>query len=103
MAAVMRVSLNTNYNNIKSVNFGENCIDSKIKSQYTDKEIKMAKVKKVVSECSTVCLGIGILYFAMKRNFKFNRIKNIDKKIQETKKLVLPNLKMKISSIDQSI
>ncbi len=53
-------------------------------------EIITAKTKKAVSECKYIALGVSILYFAMKRNFKVNRIKNLENKAIELAKTKAP-------------
>ncbi len=92
----MKVSFNTNY---KKIRFCSNNT-KKTNTTFTDKEIKTAKVKKVVSECSTIAIAVGILYFAMKRNFKFNKIKNENKKLEEAAKVLLPEIKMTLPPKD---
>ncbi|MCD7780331.1 MAG: hypothetical protein LUH05_06635 [Candidatus Gastranaerophilales bacterium] len=49
-------------------------------------EMVTAKAKKVFSECRIIALGVVILYFAMKRNFKINKEADILKK-ETAKKL----------------
>lgn len=99
----MQISFNPSYtaNNAMRMNyarsFGNNVEKEPVKT-YSEKEIKTAKTKKAVSECATIAVGIGILYFAMKRNFKFNRIKNHEKKMQELAKLKAPAIKLDANS-----
>lgn len=57
-------------------------------------EIIIAKTKKAVSECKYVVIALGILYFAMKKNFKVNRIKNEAKKAAELAKMKVPQPKL---------
>lgn len=53
-------------------------------SQVPDKhEIMTAKTKKAVSECITIVLGVGILYFGTKRCFKINKAKSLSKKLEQ--------------------
>ena len=64
----------------------------------TKDEIITARTKKAVSECKYVVFGLGILYFAMKRNIKINRIKSAEKKLAELakQKVLTPQL-MKVN------
>ena len=96
----MNVSLNTvyNYNNVRFSGKAEN---QKTKEYYSDKEIKIAKTKKAVSECATIVVGLGILYFAIKRNFKINRIKNQEKKLKELASFVPPTIKFNPKDADE--
>ncbi len=94
----MKVSFNTNYTKIRFCN--NNTKNTDIAATAYDKEIKKAKVKKAVSECSTIAVAVGILYFAMKRNFKFNRIKNANKKLEEAANVLLPEIKMTLPPKD---
>ena len=68
-------------------------------SKPTKDEIITAKTKKAVSECKYVVFGLCILYFAMKRNIKINKIKAAERKLAELAKQkvltpVLMNLKV---------
>ena len=60
----------------------------------TKDEIVTAKTKKAISECKYVVLGLGILYFAMKRNIKINKIKAAERKLAELakQKVLTPQL-----------
>ncbi|MCD7740331.1 MAG: hypothetical protein LUH11_03175 [Candidatus Gastranaerophilales bacterium] len=90
----MKVSLNLlNTNKHTSyTSFSSAKPDEKIpyNSQPSKDEILTAKTKKAVSECKYIALGICILYFAMKRNFKVNKVKNLAKKAAERAKDVAP-------------
>lgn len=88
----MKVSFNPAYS-YKTQTFGKNVNDAAPKT-YTDKEIKVAKTKKAISECATIAVGVGILYFAMKNNFKINKIKNHEKKLKELANLEAPTIRI---------
>lgn len=96
----MKISFNPAYN-YKMPSFKEDSKDAKPVQTYTEKEIRIAKTKKAVSECATIVLGVGILYFAMKRNFKVNRIKNHEKKMKELAGFVPPKLKLDVNHVDE--
>ena len=89
----MNVKLNTSYNNCLPVAFGSKRReqDAIKKQKRKENRILTANTKKVVSECTTVALGLTILYFAMKRNFQQNAVENTKKKlIEQAKNQVLP-------------
>ena len=56
----------------------------------TKDEIETARVKKVISELKWIAIGVGILYFAMKRNFKLNKIDQILKQEEKRSKILKP-------------
>lgn len=89
----MKVSFNPAYS-YKTQSFGKNENIADVKKTYTDKEIKVAKTKKAISECATIAVGVGILYFAMKNNFKINKIKNHEKKLRELANLEEPTIRI---------
>ncbi len=64
--------INNNYS-FKSINKKEE-ETTKAAAQPTKDEIITAKTKKAISECKYIIFGIFIMYFAMKRNFKINKI-----------------------------
>lgn len=90
----MQISLNPYINN----NYSFKAADKKNENQKTSvsqptrDEILTAKTKKAVSECKYVIFGIFIMYFAMKRNFKINRIKAQENKLTELAKLEVPKV-----------
>ena len=57
----------------------------------TKEEISTAKTKKVISELKYIAFGIVILYFGMKRNLKYNKIKQVIKKEAEKIKTPKPD------------
>lgn len=59
-------------------------------TQPTKDEIITARTKKTISECKYVVFGLGILYFAMKRNIKVNKIKAAERKMVELAKQKVP-------------
>lgn len=98
----MKVSFNPAYS-YKTPSFGKNEQISAEKKTYTDKEIMVAKTKKAVSECATIAVGVGILYFAMKNNFKINKIKNHEKKLRELANLEAPTIRFSTLANDNFI
>jgi len=92
----MQVSFNPVMNNYKNPSFTALKKAEKkeaIKYSYappTKDEIITAKTKKAVSECKYVVLAIGILYFAMKKNIKVNRIRNHERKLAQLAKIPVP-------------
>lgn len=84
----MKVNFNT-YNTYPKTSF---CSDKKFNllKKSKEKQIKIADTKKVISECTTIAFGLTILYFAMKRNFMSNGVKNEAKKIMEQTKNSVP-------------
>lgn len=99
----MKVSLNSHLYNYNQVRFSGNSNEKLIEKNYTSKEITVAKTKKAVSECVTIALGVGILYFAMKRNFKINKIKNQEKKLKELAGFQPPKIKINPDNLDEFI
>ncbi len=67
----------------------------------TKDEIVTAKTKKAVSECKYVILGLCILYFAMKRNIKVNKIKAAERKLIELAKQKVPTPQLMNVSLDE--
>ena len=62
----------------------------KINTEHTKDEIIKCSIKNVeffVSECKYIVIALGILYFAMKKNLKVNRLKNETKKAAELAKM----------------
>ena len=59
----------------------------KVNTEHTKDEIIKARTKKAVSECKYIVIALGILYFAMKKNLKVNRLKNETKKAAELAKM----------------
>lgn len=53
-------------------------------------EIQAKKIKSAVKRLIGVILFADILYFAMKRSFKYSKIDKAAKKVQEAKKLIPP-------------
>lgn len=90
----MQISFNPVMQNYKSTSFmaSKKANSEKLSgyTQPTQDEIITAKTKKAVSECKYVVLGLGILYFAMKRNVKINKIKAAERKIAELAKQKVP-------------
>jgi len=89
----MQVSFNPvkyNYNtSFKSYNYTDKGREY-IPDPPTKEEIAHAKTKKAISELKIVAIAVFILYFAMKRNLKYNKIKQVFKKNQERAKIVKP-------------
>lgn len=54
-------------------------------------EIITARTKKAISECKFVIFALGILYFAMKRNIKVNKIRMEERKLIELSKMKVPH------------
>lgn len=92
----MQVSFNPSYN-YNSISFGKKQEKQEPVKDYTEKEIRIAKTKKAISECATIVVGVGILYFAMKRNFKINKIKSHERKLKEISGMELPKIKLNSS------
>lgn len=65
---------------------------------YTEDEVRIARTKKTVSQLKVIALGVGIIYFAMKRNFKINREKLKAMRIARIEKLAVPKLDSVIQS-----
>ncbi len=92
----MQLSFNPAINNYKNPSFTAFKRAEKkqeVRHSYappTKDEIITAKTKKAVSECKYVVLAIGILYFAMKKNIKVNRIKNHERKLAQLAKIPVP-------------
>lgn len=79
--------MNQLYKNPSSLSFRKNKENSSdIYVKPTKDEIITAKTKKAISECKYVVFALGILYFAMKRNIKVNKIKAAERKIAELAK-----------------
>ncbi len=89
----MKISFNpivkTQYSNsFKSLNHAANN-SSVSNTKLSKEEIATNKIKKTISELKYIILGVGIIYFAMKKNIKNNGIKAMNKKAEE-----LANLKV---------
>ena len=67
----------------------------------TKDEIITAKTKKAISECKYVVFGLVILYFAMKRNIKINKIKAAERKLAELAKQTVPTPQLMSIKIDE--
>lgn len=98
----MKVSLpssSVNRVNFKA-NMGTNSLNAKIVQpqdevdtpSYSEKEIRIAKTKKVLSECRVVAMAAIVFYFSLKNNFKANKKKRELKKMTETAKLKKPDI-----------
>lgn len=98
----MNVSLNPCYNYNK-VSFSSLSEYEKHEQEYRNKEIKKAKTKKAVSECATVAIGLSILYFAMKRKFKYDKIKQQEDKIKKLANQKSPSIKLTLENLDEVI
>ncbi len=55
-------------------------------------EILTAKTKRAVSECKYIAFAAGIMYFAMKRNFKVEKIKNYERWLSMLARMKVPEL-----------
>ncbi len=94
----MQIGSNYTYNYYKNPSFMSLKKADEAKSDVyvkpTKDEIITAKTKKAISECKYVVLGLGILYFAMKRNIKVNKIKATERKLAELakQKVLTPQL-----------
>ncbi len=94
----MQIGSNYTYNYYKNPSFMSLKKADEAKSDVyvkpTKDEIITAKTKKAISECKYVVLGLGILYFAMKRNIKVNKIKAAERKLAELakQKVLTPQL-----------
>ena len=92
----MQVSFNPINNNYKTPSFAALKRSEKKQEEEpsyippTRDEILTAKTKKAVSECKYVVIAIGMLYFAMKKNLKVNKIKNQERKLAELAKMEAP-------------
>ncbi len=89
----MKISFNPSINNCNKKSF---CSAKNAEQQQrtviepTKDKIQTAKTKKVVSECSCIAIGVCMLYFAMKRTFKYGEIAKHKKKAEEVAKLIPP-------------
>ena len=88
---------NPSFMSLKKMNDSKN--DAYIKP--TKDEIMTAKTKKAVSECKYVIFGLCILYFAMKRNIKINKIKAAERKLIELAKQKVPTPQLMNVSLDE--
>ncbi len=70
-------------------------------TKLTKEEIATTKIKKSISELKYIVIGIGIIYFAMKRTLKHNRINNIVKAAERKTKMAAPE-QMKSLLINKS-
>lgn len=92
----MQVSFNPVINNYKTPSFSALKKAKKKKEEKTSyapptkDEILTAKTKKAVSECKYVVIAAGILYFAMKKNLKINRIINNERRMAQLAKMEVP-------------
>ena len=83
----MKISLNTYkpvYSGFKSANTNED--------KEKERQILHSKTKRVVSECTTVAVAAGILYFAMKSNLMKNAVKKDIAKAQKIARLKMPEI-----------
>lgn len=78
-------NFNTNFEGLKKKN-------QKHKYGYypTPDEINIAKTKRTISECKFIAIGIAILYFAMKKNFKNNGIKAMEAAAAKKASMIAP-------------
>ncbi len=58
-----------------------------------------SKIKKTVSQLKYLALGAGIIYFGVKRNFKYNKIREAEERAARAAKVKIPEA-IKDSSID---
>ena len=88
----MKVNFNPSfrYNSIFSEFRNKSENKSGVTPVYTKEQIITAKTKKTISECKYIVIALGILYFAMKKNLKNNRLKNEAKKAEELAKMIVP-------------
>lgn len=90
------------YNNISFMSRKKaNEVKSDIYVKPTKDEIITAKTKKAISECKYVVFGLVILYFAMKRNIKINKIKAAERKLAELAKQIVPTPQLMSIKIDE--
>ena len=90
----MKVNFDTSYNTHPIASFGSRKQIEDAARKRKEKQIKIASTKKVVSECTTVAVGLTILYFAMKSNFMRNSVKAEEDNIKEQLKKQIPNFKV---------
>jgi hypothetical protein len=92
----MKVSFNTTQPNYKLPSFSaankKKKSDAYLEYVYTKEEIRKAKTKKAISECAWVAFGVSILYFAMKKNIKINKIKASEYKRIQNAKIPFPGV-----------
>ncbi|MBQ9245447.1 hypothetical protein IJ182_04170 [bacterium] len=76
----MRVSFNPVINNKTSFGISYYAHDLPPKEPTKD-EIQTAKIKKVVSELKYVAIGVGIVYFGVKKAFNDAKIKEAEERL----------------------
>lgn len=86
----MKVNSVTSYNTYPKTSFCSDKKQNDVIQKSKEKQMKIANTKKVISECTTIAFGLTILYFAMKRNFMKNGVKNEAKKLMEQSKNRIP-------------
>ncbi len=99
----MKVAFNPSINyprNFKSQTIPVGEKDTSNKKLKPD-EVATKKIKRSISELTYVVLGVIIVYFAMKRNIKNNKLKNYVNRLENLAKLDVPH-KEKLSNIEIS-
>ena len=90
----MQVKLNTALYSPKSFKSNDSYKRPNSNILLTKDEIATKKIKRSVSELTYIFLGVGILYFGMKRTFKYDKIARLAKKAEELAKVKRPEVKM---------